>query len=147
MIWLRHLSAIGVFCFGLLPGLAAQEAERGFRCESEVPHEVLLLLEGRAVDLPEMRGKVRRWLFDRFPQQQLQLKHIRIGGHHVFLVRSFADSRQARAFIRALQAERPDFVQMDLVWALWAVSVHNLHRLLRADSFRGYPEFYQSCYP
>lgn len=145
-VW-RRLSAACVFCFGLWLGLSAQEAAAAFRCEPTAPHEVVLLLEGKAVDLPEMRGKVGRWLFDRFPRKRLQLKHIRIGRHHVFLVRRFADAQQALVFIRVLQVERPDFLQMNLVWAAWAVSEQNLYRLLRADSFRGYPEFYQTCYP
>lgn len=128
----------------LMPPSAAAQA---FTCQPEAPHHVILLLEGKAVDLPEMRGKVRRWLWDEFPERELWLRHLRIASHHVLLVESFADRQEAVSFLQRLRVERPDFMHMGLVWATWAVSADNWHRIVRADSFRGYPEFYPTCYP
>ncbi len=128
----------------LAPGPSVAQA---FRCQPEAPHHVILLLEGKTIDLPEMRGKVRRWLWDAFPERGLRLRHLRIASHHVLLVESFADRQEAVSFIRQLQDRRPDFMHMGLVWAVWAVSADNWRRIVRADSFRGYPEFYSTCYP
>ncbi len=120
---------------------------QAFDCQPHAPHRVVLLLDGKAVDLPEMRGKVRRWLWEAFPERELRLKPLRIASHHVLLIGPFADRQEAMAFIRRLQARWPDFMHMGLVWAVWAVSVDNWRHIVRADSFRGYPEFYPTCYP
>ncbi len=122
-------------------------AAQSFTCAHEEPHYVILLLEGKTVDLPEMRGKVRRWLWEAFPERGLRLRHVRIASQHVLLIESFADRQGAVALVRRLRDQRPDFMHMNLVWAAWAVSEANWHRIVRADSFRGYPKFYPTCYP
>ncbi|GEM_PF-6224816 len=145
------MSALLRVAFGLAIGVVVIGSSMAqhlsvFRCQPAESHVVVLVFEGRPVDLQEMRGQVARYLWDQWVGHQLKLTHTRVGRNHVLLIEHFAQWSDAQSFIDRMKRDRPVFLQTGLVWEIWAVSRPNFEKILQANSFKGYLKFYHSCY-
>ncbi|MEO1261965.1 MAG: hypothetical protein AAFZ15_24390 [Bacteroidota bacterium] len=122
----------------------------GFSLNETEEHFFLFVLNNRPVDLPELRGKITKYIWKYHPTPKLKITQIQVEGElaevPMIHIKSFPSKAAAMKFYNDLKQNRPDFLQMGMTTDYFAISKSNFEKVVRAKSLKGYKPFFAVNY-
>ncbi|MFT4762471.1 MAG: hypothetical protein ACI9XO_002338 [Paraglaciecola sp.] len=138
------------FLFSIfLSTFAIGQNDEGFAFEAEETHYILITMTDNAVDIPDVRAEVTKYVWRNHAAAKLKITHILIGesrSTNAIILEAFTDKNNAMNFYEKMQTNRPDFMQMDLTKEYLAISKSNYNQILRNESMDGYTAFFKEKY-
>lgn len=121
----------------------------GFAFKAEEPHYLLITMTDSALDIPDVRAEVTKYIWRNHAADKLSITHILIGENHstnALILESFTDYKHAMNCYDKMQSNRPDFMQMGLTKEYLVISKSNYEQILRNHSMKGYTAFFKEKY-
>ena len=128
---------------------ANAQTEAGFVNSSNEPHYVLITMTKTAVDIPDVRAEVTKYMWKYHAADKLSISHILIGENRsvgAMFIKEFRNAQHAMNFHQLMLKNKPDFMQMGLTKNYFVVSKSNFDQILRNRSLSGYDSFFQENY-
>lgn len=130
--------------------LQAQPAELPeYVDEPDSQHVVLIVLSEKWADVREISGELVKYNVQFYPEKELVSERITmpfLSNLPVLYVHYFSNKPEAMAYYHRLYGEKPDFMQMNIVEAVWVFSKGNLNTLLLEESIERYIPFFGKHY-
>jgi hypothetical protein len=123
--------------------------DAGFAFEADEPHYILITMTDRALDIPDVRTEVTKYVWRNHAADKLEITHILIGENrstNAIILETFSDKSHAMNFYQKMQTNRPDFMQMGLTKEYLVISKSNYEQILRNESMNGYATFFKEKY-
>lgn len=117
--------------------------------EPDSPHVVLIVLSEKWADVREISGEVVKYNVRKYAEKELVSTRVSmpfLSNLPVLYVHYFSGKRDAMAYYHQLYDEKPDFMQMNIVDAVWVFSKGNLNTLLLEESIKRYIPFFEKHY-
>lgn len=100
-------------------------------------------------DIGEFRAEVTKYSWKNYASDKLKVSHIKIGEENdlpIMYLRPFRDRAHAMKFYNDLKSKQPNFLQMKMTNAYFAVSKSNYEEMLRKQTIKGYQTFFEQNY-
>ena len=117
--------------------------------EPDSPHVVLIVLSEKWADVREISGEVVKYNVKHYAEKELISTRVSmpyLSPLPVLYIHTFSNKKEALAYYRQLYLEKPDFMQMKIVEAVWVFSKNNLNTLLLEESIQRYIPFFRQHY-
>jgi hypothetical protein len=135
------------FClFTSLP-LIGQQPD--FQSAPTSEHCVLILLSEVWADVNELAAEVAKYNAEEYTDQGLKVTRLLmpyLSNVPVLYVRTFPDKKSAMAYYHRLYEEKPNFMQMKMVDAVWPLTTKNYNQIIIHESLGEYPQFFETNY-
>ncbi|WP_238749190.1 type IX secretion system periplasmic lipoprotein PorW/SprE [Neolewinella maritima] len=133
-----------------LPGRATAVAGGKFRESMDEIHYVLVVFDDREAQLNELKDKLEAYNEKYNKTDRLRSTPIFIGQDNevpVLVLRRFKTGQDAQAYYRSTQQHQTEFLNdVGQSFTVYPVSQTNYREILKARSFDGYGDFFQSNY-
>lgn len=133
----------------LVSTFAVGQNNAGFAFAADEPHYILITMTDRALDIPEVRAEVTKYVWRNHAADKLKITHILIGENrstNAIILEAFTDKNHAMNFYDKMQTNHPDFMQMGLTKEYLVISKSNYEQILRNESMDGYTIFFKEKY-
>lgn len=120
-----------------------------FAFVADEPHYLLITMTNHAIDIPDVRAEITKYVWRNHAADKLSITHILIGKNHntnAMLLEEFTDKAHAMNFYKKMQVNRPDFMQLNLTKEYLVISKSNYEQILRNQSLKGYATFFKEKY-
>jgi hypothetical protein len=117
--------------------------------EPDSPHVALIVLSEAWADVREISGEVVKYHVREYPEAGLISTRVTmpfLSKLPVLYIHTFPDKAAAMYYYDKLYREKPDFMQMNIVEAVWILSKGNLNTLLLEESIQRYEGFFRKHY-
>ena len=111
-----------------------------FTNSASEPHYVLITMTKQAVDIPDVRAEVTKYIWKNHPADKLNISHILIGENrsvNAMFLKEFRNKAHAMSFYKKMMDTKPDFMQMNLTKDYYAISKSNFDQMLRNRTGKG----------
>ena len=141
-------------CLLLLPLIVTAQEERPvapgkFIITPDSPHGTLFILSETWADVREVTGELSRYCVQHYRDLSLKVNRYSmpyLSPVPVLYVEGFQDKTEAMRFFRELEERNPDFMQMNMITAVWPLSQENFYQVVYQESLKGYPGFFGENY-
>ena len=146
-----HLVLASVLFFLLLSGVSQGQsyALPDYVAEPDSPHVVLIVLSEKWADVREISGEVVKYNLKNYPETELVSTRVSmpyLSNLPVLYIHTFANKKEAMVYYNRLHQSKPDFMQMNIVEAVWVFSKGNLNTFLLEESIKRYQPFFAQHY-
>jgi hypothetical protein len=135
------------FCLFTSQPLFSQQPD--FQASPASEHCILIILSEVWADVNELAGEVAKYNAEEYTDEGLKVSRLLmpyLSDVPVLYVRTFPDKASAMAYYRRLYEKKPNFMQMQMVDAVWPLTINNYNQIIIHESLGAYPQFFESNY-
>lgn len=117
--------------------------------EPDSPHVALIVLSEKWADVREISGEVVKHNLQHYPEMSLVSTRVSLpflSNLPVLYIHYFPNKAAAMDYYDRLHKKKPDFMQMNIVEAVWVLSKGNLNTVLLEESLQRYDVFFKTHY-